>query len=1198
MLNKEIPFRPKLEGDFRTRFYEAASHINDQTSPSELEDIISKEIAWTEETCTVNLSQRKRYRAVWMLFRDLIRASWNACYRDGILYMSLSSLDSKSDRHTSISESKTLLRNWMSDSRHERLVTYTDFIQKMEQNNANGHHISELIADGTELAERLERAHKGEIEPSKAIIPYLQLVTNNEKDKYTGLKISDIWRYFRLTWSTPAETTPGRTMQYLIRDAAHPMHAVMGIISLENCAVQITCRDDYIGWNPTAFIDRLKSLNINDAMDEFDRLLGYIETGIAGINYSGLCTEEVTARPTDAEIQKLYERAVNAEQRRQQFLKDASSNPTVLENEKSELGSITKDAEEALYERKRAEQLGKLLAAKKALKDLRSSENFSDIWIEFCDSEYGRSAIRNALVAQKAQHIGSSLLELNVCGAVPPYNEILAGKLAALLAISPQVIHDYKERYGNKASMIASRIKGENVYRPADLVYVGTTSLYSVGSSQYNRLKIPGSIFDSDFDIVWKKLGMTIGFGTLHISKATTLSLAEATNDGFNRINHVFGEGASPKMRLLTMAIRELLESTSDDSKDLTKHAMSRIVYGACLARNTADYLMGKDDKPEYYTDLNHYKEGTQKIIDYWTNRWLKSRLNFEEIYTRIRNFDKSAFLVGNQITQGERWNFTKLKEVAPMPPKDDKKIGLRFVRDFYRGTSAFADHVDSEMLSRIHLKTKLDNAIVDAAKLGNDIVLTGNPGDGKTHIIRVLKDKLEHLETPVEVELDASTLSDEEIYLHWKKARERNVTFVIAINAAVLYSVYKHYPDFQPIQEAYYQMTNAIVFHAENRPIHSLVVFDLSKRDVLTPEILGQAIQKLTDGRHYKDCSTCPLEDHCPVHKNRKLLKEPLFEERLGLILQRVSLKGYHATLREILGFISYLIFGNRDCGALNRTADTIPYEIVNLIYSGKGRLFEAIRDALDPIDISHPTWDEKILLNDIDRNSWVAGYEIPAEAIAYDNEDLFHLRKRQFFFFNIHGGELLTVLDDDISRFQDFLNQTDDGKIVRELISKLNSFFGVVNGSNVKLQVWMGHRYNNEPRKVLISAGTIKKSEFSVGRPALIKSMQSGIDMNSNYVRLEKKNDPSIFLKINFEMYLLLNEAEKGVPVLFTDSNLVKRVWRFMEQLKVYSEMAEEDIVELQIMDVQNKKTIRVTVDRDEDKYSLIETGRAGGI
>jgi hypothetical protein len=831
--------------------------------------------------------------------------------------------------------------------------------------------------------------------------------------------------------------------------------------------------------------------------------------------------------------------------------------------------------------------------AKKALLDIYNSEQFADDFVGFCNSEYGNSSIRSALVAQKTQHIGSSLMELNVCGAIPPYNEILGGKLVALLATSPQVIHDYKERYANKASMIASRLKGQNVFRPADLVYIGTTSLYYVGSSQYNRLKIPGNVFNSDFDVVWKELGMTIGFGTMHISKATTLSLTEATSDGYNRINHVFGEGASPKMRLLTMSIRELLESTNEDSKDFSKHAMSRIVYGACLANNTFDYLMGKAERPEYYTDLGNYREGTQKVIDYWVTRWLKSRLNYEPIYQRIRDFDKQEFLVGNQINDDEKWKFEKLKEVPQMPSNDDKKVGLQFIRDFYRGTSAYADHVDTELLSYIHLKTKLDNAVIDAAKAGKDIVLTGNPGDGKTHIIRVLKERLEQLDTPVIVELDASTLSNEEIHSRWEQAKRSHTPFVIAINAAVLYSVYKSHPDFQPIKEAYSQMANAVVFHDENVDTDSLVVFDLSKREALTPEILKQAILKMTDAGHYKECDSCPLLNSCIVHKNRKLLNGELFQERLSLILQRVSLRGYHATLREIQSFIAYLIFGNRSCKKLNQTAGNSEYDLVNLIYSGMGNLFTAVNEAIDPVYISHPVWDEKILLNDIDSESWTEGCEVPAETIAYDNEILFNLRKRQFFFFNRYGDELLTILDDDTTRFQKFLNQ-DNGKIIKELISKLNNFFGTVDGSSTKLQIWSGHRYNNEPRKVLISAGTIKKSEFSIGRPTLLKSMQAGIDMTANYIRLEKKDSPNIFLKVDFEMYLLLNEAERGVPVLFMESDLVKKVWRFIEQLQSYKDIDDEDSVELGLMDVQNKRTIMITIDREDNKYSSIDSER----
>lgn len=1192
MLNKEIPFRPKLEGDFRIRFYNAVSGINEETSPLDIERISNVEINWVQKVCTYNLGQRKKYRAVWMLFRDLTRASWKACYRDGVLYMSLPSLNGADLHNASSPEVKKLLRSWMSESRHERLVSYTDFIQRMERKNPSGHSIDELIADGDELAQRLEKAHTGVIQLSEAIDPYLQLVVENERDSFTGIKISEIWRYFRLTWSTPAETTPGRTMQYLIRDAAHPMHAVMGIASLENCAVQITCRDDYIGWNQKAFIDRITLLSSGEAKAEFEQLLQYLEIGISGIDYSELCTKATVENPSDKDIQLLFDFANSAEQRRQELLREALEEG-IDQDEKSELGSISKETEEALYRRKRAEQLARLLLAKKALLEVYTSEEFEEIWAEFCRSESGNSAIRSALVAQKTQHIGSSLMELNVCGAIPPYNEVLGGKLVALLATSPQVIHDYKERYSQKASMIASRLKGENVFRPADLVYVGTTSLYYVGSSQYNRLKIPGSVFDSDFDVVWKKLGMTIGFGTMHISKATTLSLTEATSDGYNRINHVFGEGASPKMRLLTMSIRELLESSNEDSKDFSKHAMSRIVYGACLASNTLDYLLGKADVPKYYTDINQYQEGTRKIINYWRVRWLGSRLNYNPIYQRIREFNKETLLVGNQINDDEERKFQKLREVSQMPVNDDKKVGLQFIRDFYRGTSAYADHIDEELLSYIHLKTKLDDAIVEAAKHGKDIVLTGNPGDGKTHIIRMLKSKLEKLPKPAIVELDASTLSNNEIYASWKSAQDTGAPFVIAINAAVLYAVYKSYPEFEPIRDAYLQMVNSVVFHNEEKQANSLVVFDLSKREALTSEILNQAILKMTADEHYKECKECPLFDTCVVKKNRKLLNNSLFQERLDIILRRVSLQGYHATLRELQSFIAYLIFGNRSCKQLNQTAGNSQYDLVNLIYSGKGNLFTAINNAIDPVNISHPVWDEKILLNDISSDSWIEGYEVPAEAIAYDNDDMFRLRKRQFFFFNLHGDELLKILDDDVARFQKFLEQ-DNGRIIKDLISKLNGFFGAVNASNTKLQIWSGHRYNNEPRKVLVSAGVIKKNEFNVGRPTLLSSMQSGIDMTSNYIRLEKKDSPNIFLKVDFEMYLLLNEAERGVPVLFMESDLVKKVWRFIEQLQSYKDIDDEDSVELGLMDVQNKRTIMIDVDREDHKYSSIESER----
>jgi len=1187
VINREIPFRPRLEGNFRLRFYNAVSTLDDNTSIVAIEDIANQEIIWVENECTYNLEQRKKYRAVWLLFRDLIRASWRACYRDGVLLMRLPSLNGTELNDTSSPKVKALLRSWMEESRHERLVSYSEFIYRMEKTGDTKQSIAELIADGNELADRIERVRDGKTDVSVAVQPYLQLVRENDRDEYTGLKISEIWRYFRLTWSTPAETTPGRTMQYLIRDAAHPRHAIMGIASLENCAVQITCRDDAIGWNQKAFIDKVSLLAADEVRSEFERLLSYLEDGINGIDYHELCTTATVFSPTDEDIQMLLDEAAIAEQARQNSLRESQDD--IIEEERSELGSISLDTENALYRRKRAEQLARLLSAKKAITNVCASSDFDTKWLDFCKSEAGNSAIRSALIAQKTKHIGSSIMELNVCGAIPPYNEILGGKLVALLAVSPQIVHDYKERYLNKSSEIASRLKGEPVYRPADLVYVGTTSLYFVGSSQYNRLRIPDEVFGSGSDVTWQRLGMTIGFGTMHISKATTLSLTEATSDGFNRINHVFGEGASPKMRLLTMAIRELLESTNEDSKEFSKHAMSRIVYGARLACNSFDYLLGKDSTPKYYFGSTDYSEGTRSIVDYWRNRWLTSRLKFAPIYNRIRNFEKSTLLVSNEIQRSEQWSFSKMQEVLHMVTDSEPQKGLEFIRNFYRGSSAYADYVSGNQLSNIHLVTRLDKAILDAVKAGKDVVLTGNPGDGKTHIIRILKEQFDSITQPISIELDASTKSNEEIFAHWQEAKNKGHVFLIAINAAVLYSLRHFCPNFRPVVNAYNQMSQAVVFHGGTLQDDDVVVFDLSKRDILSKEILKQAIIKLTGSEHYAECKMCPLKDSCEVHKNCELLNNELFQERLYSVLQRVTLQGYHATLRELQSLIAYLIFGDRTCNKISKTVGNKEYNLINLIYSGKGDLFKAINSAMDPTRISHPVWDELILCNEIPEDSWVAGYSIPQEAIAFDNDDLFRLRKRQFFFFNKHGDELLNIIDDDVSRFQAFLAQ-DDKKAIKELIRKQNIFFGATKPSS-DLEIWSGHRYDNDTRKVLLSIGSMKASAFKIGRAALQQSMQAGIEMPVNYLRLEKKDVPGIFLKIDFDMYSLLSEAERGVPVLFTESDLVKKVWRFIEQLQS-AESFDQDIVVISLLDVQNKKEVRVTIDLEDKKYTAIES------
>ena len=63
------------------------------------------------------------------------------------------------------------------------------------------------------------------------------------------------------------------------------------------------------------------------------------------------------------------------------------------------------------------------------------------------------------------------------------------------------------------------------------------------------------------------------------------------------------------------------------------------------------------------------------------------------------------------------------------------------------------------------------------------------------------------------------------------------------------------------------------------------------------------------------------------------------------------------------------------------NTTAGNDEYDIANLVYAGKGGLFDAIRRSIDPVKISHPLWDEKTIEDVIARYASAMG----AKALPY---------------------------------------------------------------------------------------------------------------------------------------------------------------------------------------------------------------------
>ena len=105
-----------------------------------------------------------------------------------------------------------------------------------------------------------------------------------------------------------------------------------------------------------------------------------------------------------------------------------------------------------------------------------------------------------------------------------------------MLLMSPEVVAEYRRRYARMPSVIASSMAGRPIVRPADLAFIGTTSLYGQRPCQYDRVTFPHTGADGKRVVLrYEYLGRTQGLGTFHFGEQTVkdmglLLLAQSRN--------------------------------------------------------------------------------------------------------------------------------------------------------------------------------------------------------------------------------------------------------------------------------------------------------------------------------------------------------------------------------------------------------------------------------------------------------------------------------------------------------------------------------------------------------------------------------------------------------------------------------------------------------------------------------------------
>ncbi len=608
-----------------------------------------------------------RYRAYLLVMIDLLRQGWCLECRHGRIYLIPPSWIESVKGLEAVQAQKATIRVSLDYERLAQLrkPSVQIFIRKMERQHVfKGQSMSifSLYANGEQLAQDLRavRDSSNELEQfeavRKVIQPYLQQVTLDGRCEHTGFFLNDIWRYVRYTWAIPYNSTPGRNMFYLIRDASRPFHPIIGIAALGSSLVQLSARDNVIGWSLQSTLKRIDNTRFTteDAKKIVYMLRSTLQACLADVSTMDfdLDSNELT-NPTDEVVDRLKIVAKNAREKRISLLQmqrnllkvserdDAFLFSNETENSIEDTTYIEEQANYHLFKHKRALALLSLLSAKIALDNCTSDLDSVEGLRSFVRDQKGKHALQTLIRENKKRRVGINMMDIIVCGAVPPYNFLLGGKLVAMLMISPQVVYDYKQKYKHYKSDIASKMKNESVSKDPKLVFLGTTSLYHSGSSQYNRIAIP--LPDGKNQLKYENYGKTLGFGSVHYSEETIKALKELQEqkEDARLINNRFGEGVNPKLRRVRTGLAHI---GLENSEYFLNHRSKRIIYGTPLGKSAYDFLRGESEDPEYFFDLSSkeaIESDTRYISEYWMKRWLLMRIGNQQVLDNVSSFKK-----------------------------------------------------------------------------------------------------------------------------------------------------------------------------------------------------------------------------------------------------------------------------------------------------------------------------------------------------------------------------------------------------------------------------------------------------------------------------------------------------------------------------------------------------------------------------
>ena len=227
-----------------------------------------------------------------------------------------------------------------------------------------------------------------------------------------------------------------------------------------------------------------------------------------------------------------------------------------------------------------------------------------DRWIGW-DTETHRTRLQN-------------VMDAFVLGAVPPYSNLLCGKLVAMLVASTEVREAFHRKYRFRRSTIRRKV--------ADSRLALITTMSALGrSSVYNRLRLRDRV-------LFNSLGYSQGSGEFHFSNGLYGAIFEYADRHCDATAKKTRWGTGFRNR--REVIRKCLAKIGLPA-DLLYHGIQREVFAVPLARNTREFLRGEHSR------LLWYNTSVADLFAWFRTRWLLPRASWD---SRYRDFEPESY--------------------------------------------------------------------------------------------------------------------------------------------------------------------------------------------------------------------------------------------------------------------------------------------------------------------------------------------------------------------------------------------------------------------------------------------------------------------------------------------------------------------------------------------------------------------------